>query len=112
MKIAIFSHSYIDPENQKNIKALTAFSEIRAVLPRWGTVLVFSGAKFSTRSSWSDLFSTFQPIYLSKSQYLLKTITMGLHKFRPDIINVEYNPWSIMFLQIVITRALFYRHAD
>jgi glycosyltransferase involved in cell wall biosynthesis len=111
MKIAVYSHSYIEPENQKNINALTAFSNIRVVLPCWGSVLVFTECKFSTRSSWSDLFRPFQPIYLSKSQYLLKTITMGLHRFRPDIINVEYNPWSLMFLQVVVSRALFYRHA-
>lgn len=111
MKIVVYSHSYLEPENQKNINALAAFSTARVVLPRWGSVLVFSEYKFRTRNSWSDLFCTFQPIYLYRSQYLLKTITMGLHRFKPDIINVEYNPWSVMFLQVVISRTLFARHA-
>jgi glycosyltransferase involved in cell wall biosynthesis len=111
MKIVVYSHSYLEPENQKNINALAAFSTVRVVLPRWGSVLVFQKYKFRTRNSWSDLFCTFQPIYLYRSQYLLKTITMGLHRFRPDIINVEYNPWSVMFLQVVISRTLFARHA-
>ncbi len=111
MKIAVYSHSYLEPENQKNIKALAAFSTVRVLLPRWGSVLLFSGYKFKTRNTWSDLFCPFQPIYVSKSQYLLKTITMGLNRFNPDIINVEYNPWSVMFLQMAISRALFFRHS-
>lgn len=110
MKIVVYSHSYLDPENQKNIKALAAFSTVRALIPSWGAVLLFSGCKFKTHIAWSDLFCPFQPIYVSKSQYLLKTITMGLNRFKPDIINVEYNPWSAMFLQVVISRTLFFRH--
>lgn len=110
MKIAVYSHSYLEPENQKNIKALAAFSTVRVLLPSWGSVLLFLGYKFKIRNTWSDLFCPFQPIYVSKSQYLLKTITMGLHRFAPDIINIEYNPWSVMFLQVATSRTLFFRH--
>jgi len=34
---------------------------------------------------------------------------MGFAQFKPDIIQVEYNPWSLMFMQTLVCRSLFCR---
>ncbi len=41
MKVAIISHTYLEPENQKNLLALSALCDVRCVLPRRGPVLIF-----------------------------------------------------------------------
>lgn len=111
MRVAIYSHSYLEPENQKNIFALAKISNVRVVLPRSGPILIFQDYEFKTYRPDVGIFFPYRPLHLSESQYFLTTFTMGFLRFRPDIINVEYNPWSAMFLQAILTRLLFCRYA-
>ena len=111
MKIAILSHSYLEPENRKNIVALSRFEQVLAVSPSTGPVLVFEEYRFDRSDFARHLFLTFRPFYILPSQYLLATLTMGFAQFKPDVILVEYNPWSVMFLQALVCRALFCRRA-
>lgn len=106
MKIVLYSHSYLEPENQKNISSLAAFSDVRCALPNRGRVLIFSEYRFKTNQENAGLFCSLMPLYLSQSQYLLKSLISALRRYQPDIINVEYNPWSIMFLQAAVSRSL------
>lgn len=111
MKVTVLSHSYLEPENRKNMIALAAYVSVRVIVPRKGSVLIFRDYEFERSEFGSKLFMVFRPLYVSDGQYLLCTSTMGLRRFRPDVINVEYNPWSAMFFQVVVYRALFCPHA-
>ncbi|NVM20701.1 MAG: glycosyltransferase family 4 protein [Desulfobacterales bacterium] len=111
MNIAAFSHSYLEPENRKNILALTAYASVRVILPSRGPVLIFRNYEFERSHFGRKFFMPFRPLYLFNGQYLLWTSTMGLRRFQPDVINVEYNPWSAMFFQVILYRALFCRRA-
>ena len=111
MKVTVLSHSYLEPENRKNMVALEAYVSVRVIVPRKGSVLIFRDYEFERSEFGSKLFMVFRPLYVSDGQYLLCTSTMGLRRFRPDVINVEYNPWSAMFFQVIVYRALFCPHA-
>ncbi|GJM06067.1 MAG: glycosyl transferase family 1 [marine bacterium B5-7] len=107
MKVAIISHSYLEPENQKNILALNALCDVRCILPRHGPVLIFHDYEFKDRRDISGIFFAYRPFYLAKAQYMLGSLTMGLLKFKPDVINIEYNPWSIIFFQALLYRRIY-----
>ena len=111
MKVTVLSHSYLEPENRKNMVALAAYISVRVILPQKGSVLIFRDYEFEQSEFGSKLCMVFRPLYASDAQYLLFTTTMGLRRFRPDVINVEYNPWSAMFFQVLVYRALFCPHA-
>lgn len=111
VKVAILSHSYLEPENRKNIFALSAYVTVRVILPRKWHVLIFHNYEFERSHFGRKFFIPFRPLYLSNAQYLLWTLSMGLRRFQPDVINIEYNPWSAMFFQVLVYRALFCPHA-
>lgn len=109
MKVAIISHSYLEPENQKNMIALNTLCDVRCILPRRGPVLIFHNYEFKNRRDISGVFFAYRPCYLAKAQYILSSLTMGLHGFKPDVINIEYNPWSLIFFQTLLYRNIYSR---
>ena len=111
MNITIVSHSYLEPENRKNVVALSELANVRAVVPSQGPVLVFLKYSFKHDDMSRGLFRPERPFWISYSDYIFLSFDMGFRKFKPDIINVEYNPWSLMFLQCLIYRAVFCRQA-
>jgi len=111
LKIAIVSHSYLEPENRKNVAALADFTTVRAIVPSQGPVLVFLKYRFQDDQNSPDIFKPLRAFWFSYSGYILCSLDLGFRQFKPDIINVEYNPWSLMFFQSLIYRALFCRHA-
>jgi glycosyltransferase involved in cell wall biosynthesis len=111
MKVAVIGHSYLEPENQKNIQQLKSLVDIHCIVPDRGGVNIWENVSFQARPGSHDLFSSYKPFYISKSQYFLWTFTMGFHRFEPDIINIEYNPWSVQFIQAWLLRFLYCREA-
>jgi glycosyltransferase involved in cell wall biosynthesis len=109
VKVAVISHSYLEPENQKNILALKSYCEVRCLLPRKGSVLIFHDYEFHHSNKTKDLFFTYETFFLTKAQFVFKTLTMGFIKFKPDVISIEYNPWSLIFLQVLIYKMIFSR---
>jgi glycosyltransferase involved in cell wall biosynthesis len=101
MKVLVVSHSYIADENQKNITALSEYADVRVVIPdhvhdanlgqlrgRLGNDTYIIGRRFS----------------LPRSQYLLAPVDLGMKSFRPQIVHVEYDPWSVIFMQAEAAR--------
>jgi glycosyltransferase involved in cell wall biosynthesis len=109
MRVAVVSHSYLEPENQKNILTLNSYSEVRCMLPRKGSVLIFSDYEFQDGCNTENIFFTYETLLLTKVQFVFKSLTMGFFKFRPDVISIEYNPWSLIFLQVLICKTIFSR---
>jgi glycosyltransferase involved in cell wall biosynthesis len=107
MKVIVYSHSYLEPENQKNIESLSRLCEVRCIVPKFGGVNIWRNVEFRASSKINYLFRPYFPFYITKSQYILFSLTLGLDKFRPNIINIEYNPWSLQFIQLLVAKILF-----
>jgi len=110
MNVLILSHSYFAQENQKNINSLSSFCRVKCVLPKqWDAPFGHGGAFQTTQNK--ELFVPLKSVMVFRSQYIFASISLGVLHFRPDIINIEYNPWSLMFFQALLYRALFSRHS-
>ena len=109
MKILIISHTYIAAENRKNILALGCHAQVKVLLPKEWTDTVFPNLKFEVNESDDDYFNPRRVFYLSQSQYFFVNAVSYLRKFRPDVTIVEYNPWSLMFVQALLARTLFHK---
>ncbi len=111
MKIIVYSHPYMASENKKNIISLATHCDIRCILPTQLPGLV--NRKFLSKDILgnSELFYPHKALIVFRSQYILVSLSLGFRNFKPDIINIEYNPWSLMFLQTFVHRYLFSRKA-
>jgi glycosyltransferase involved in cell wall biosynthesis len=109
MKILVFSHSYQEPENKKNIIIFRKYVTVQTVLQDYWMDL--NNNLVLSQDDHPHIFKIFPSIRLYRSQYLLLTIDMGLRCFKPDIIHLEYNPWSVMFIQALICKKLFCTNA-
>ncbi|MDG1895788.1 MAG: glycosyltransferase family 4 protein [Fuerstiella sp.] len=107
MKILTISHSYVAPENQKNLETLAEHADVCAVVPDRISSAIFDEQIGDGPAS----LKVFRRVSLPRSQYLLMTIDMGMREFRPDIIHIEYDPWSMIFWQMSVCRLLFARQA-
>jgi glycosyltransferase involved in cell wall biosynthesis len=98
--VCIFSHSYLDRENCKNIEALRRHHDVVVILPRTG----LNSLRQKNALEWSALrrpgVMSFRSIWLGSGQFMLASVTLGLKAAKPDVIVLEYNPWSLMFLQV------------
>lgn len=105
MKILLVSHSYVVRENFKNVAALARYARVRAVMPdRFAGMF---GATEDTEVHDCDGAVVYGRIVLPRGQFFLKTRDMGMRSEPPDIINVEYDPWSAIFWQTALYRRLF-----
>ena len=110
MNVLILSHSYFAQENQKNIISLSSFCRVKCVLPKqWDAPFGHGGAFQATQNK--ELFVPLKSVIVFRSQYIFTSISLGVLHFRPDIINVEYNPWSLMFFLALLYKVLFSRHS-
>jgi glycosyltransferase involved in cell wall biosynthesis len=107
-RVLIVGHSYCAPENRKNIEALTGSARVQVALPH----VMFdtqAGSFEAVRIAPEDnKCRIYRRLGLSGSQYLLASWDLGMTTFAPDLIHVEYDPWSTIFWQLVRVRR---RHA-
>jgi len=113
MNLLIFSHSYFAQENQKNIISLSSFCRVKCIVPsQWDAPFGHGGVFQSTDNKLSKkLFVPLKNFMVLRSQYIFTNISLGVPHFKPDIINIEYNPWSFMFFQAVLYKILFSQHS-
>lgn len=105
LKVLIVSHSYAVAENQKNIEALKHHVDVRVVLPGHVSDRVFG--KVITVAKDSEIFKIFRRLSFPRSQYLVASLDFGMRDFKPDIVHIEYDPWSLIFCQTILLRRLF-----
>ncbi len=108
IRVLAISHTYVASENQKNLRALAQQADVQAVVPHYIHDTVFERLEASPDDS---LVKIYRRISFPRSQYLLMTLDMGMRDFKPDIVHIEYDPWSIIFWQMSVCRALFARNA-
>ena len=107
VKVMVVSHSYVAAENQKNVDALSSLVQLSVVVPETINDGVFGALDANKHSN----VIVYPRISLWGVQYLLRTIDLNLRQFQPNIIHVEYDPWSIIYWQVWLFKSLFARKA-
>ena len=102
----IVSHAFSAEGSRPQMDYLERNVDLRLVAPT-----SFDDAFSPTREPTGpdDYLSVYRSIYLSGWQFLLATPTMGIREFRPDIVHIDYDPWSAIFWQTRVITALFAR---
>ena len=111
MKVLIISETYSAKENRKNIQALQTELEVECIIPKkiWSPLhkTYFSEEGQLLRNG----VKSYPILNIYGSQFIFLSKDLGLKKFNPHIINVECNPWSLLFLQVLLYRWLFLKDA-
>ena len=95
MRILIVSHSYVAAENQKNTLALERYVTVKVVLPHFVDDPILGRMEPGVAGGSSCL--VFRRLSLPRNQYLLAAWDLGMKFFQPDVVHIEYDPWSIIF---------------
>lgn len=107
MKVSIVSHSYTAEENRKNIAALAGQVRLDVVLPYTSEDKLFATMRFSVAGPSAKAYRPYHRLGLFGVQYLLLTGDMHFRSFTPDLIHLEYDPWSAIFWQVLACRNVF-----
>ncbi|MFC1714025.1 glycosyltransferase family 4 protein [Candidatus Poribacteria bacterium] len=111
MKVLVISHPAIQPTYQRKFEEIARYGDIRlrVVAPdTWfenDQTLHFSGRDASDNLSFHPRKITF-PGYGSRF-FFTKGLAEHFREFRPDIIHLEEEPWSLCALQTIVLRRLF-----
>lgn len=111
MKILAISHSAIQPTYHKKFQEISKYPNIqlRVLVPEaWFEnyqKLLFSQIDFGQNLTFYSLKVAF-PGYGSRF-FFTRNIIRHFRNFRPDIIHLEEEPWSLCALQTIILRAIF-----
>lgn len=111
MKILVISHSAIQPTYHKKLEEISKYSDIemRVLVPsKWfenDQNLYFSSIYSNDNLSFYSGDVAFSG-YGSRF-FFTNGIIEHFRKFKPDIIHLEEEPWSICALQTIILRRLF-----
>ena len=104
MSLLVISHTYISEENQKNIVALRRHLNVRVAVPDSFKSTVFKTIRPRVGGNGSNSVRIFKAIHLPRSQFILRPFKLDLDAEPTDVINVEYDPWSVMFWQAMVAR--------
>ena len=110
MKVLTISHSYFATENRKNLQALIKTFEVKVAIPNSSADRVLCNLNLD-KANHSGHVQVFKRISLPRSQYLLSSFDLGMRKFAPDIVHIEYDPWATIFWQAELYRGLFARNS-
>ena len=111
MKVAVLSQAYLVSEFRKGLHELGQTVDLLVVSPRQmrGRSRLENVLRHSAGPEESDDYTFIQlpSIKLLGAQYLLLSPTLGFKRFQPDVIQVESNPWTVVFWQAMLCRRLF-----
>jgi glycosyltransferase involved in cell wall biosynthesis len=111
-RVALVAHAYLEPTRWKNMTELARHVDLRVLAPARLESLQFAELPFPpTANAPPSLFRTYRVLRLSGAQFLLVSATLGLRRDRPCVLHVDYEPWSLIFWQVIGCRALFSRDA-
>lgn len=102
-RVAIVGHSYLALENRKSIAQLARQFEIEVISPATWKDGIFEydpGTRSVEGDGWRIRFyGSVVPPGLPSAAYLLRSFTLGLRKFKPDILHIECDPFIPVFIQ-------------
>lgn len=109
-KLTIISHSYWATENQKNLAYLSNEFEVQAVVPKW---YIVNGKKtLGKRASVGGEFVRWvDAVGIGRGSFLFAPFGNLIAKQDPDVVNIEYAPWSPVTVQSAAIVSLRAPHA-
>jgi len=108
-------HTYLAAENRKSIDHLARRFEIEVISPAvWEDMIheyspeerVIEGEGWRLR-----LYPRILPPGISPAAYLLRSLTWGMRRFKPEIVHIEGDPFVPYFIQAWLTARLWSRGA-
>ncbi len=102
LKVALISHAYLEKENLKYIEVVNRLVALIAYVPRRGQVTLFAEASAATGRT--DVVP--RRAWRFRNQLLFWPPLLGLGSHRPDLIHVDYPPWSVPFWQAAVAARL------
>lgn len=104
MKVAIVGHSYLAEENRKNLAALAERGvAVEVVSARNLRGMIFnydlSTPLIATEAYNIRLYNRWRPPGCPPGVYCLRSFDLGFRRFRPDIVHIEGDPFTPLFLQ-------------
>jgi len=105
MKVIIVSHAYNALENRKNIRALSRHVTVKVIAPKMAIK-----KRFSYHEDYDEkerLIDFIPSVRLFGTQYLLKPMVKQLRAYDPDLINIEYDIWSPITIEMLLLAKLF-----
>ncbi|HOC92533.1 MAG TPA: glycosyltransferase [bacterium] len=108
IKVLRLQHSFVEPTNHRILDELGAFPdlEIKALCPTWG---IESGSRRDLKQSpRADLQTarTALTFHYSTTVYLEK-LGAAMRNFKPDIIHIHDEPWSLTTGQTLALRRIY-----
>jgi len=103
VRLAIISHALLEEEHLKNVTALGRIpgNEALAVVPSQGPVTLSHGVRAAARADVQALQS-----WWLRGQIVFWPPALRVHDFRPDLVHVDYPPWSLTFWQAALAARL------
>lgn len=96
-RVLIVSHDYAEAGLRRQLEAYARLFDVRFVTPHRSTALVFA----DHRAKADSLTRVYPRLGLFGHQYWLRSTSLGLGEFRPDLVYVTYDPWSAIFFQVL-----------
>jgi len=109
LKVILISHAYIPNENQKNLSFLAKNVDLKAIVHQWHPNLrTKEGRILYGRTSIKDLslIVWVRPFYI-KGQGILCPFGRILRSHNPDVINLEYAPWSPLTIETLALAKIY-----
>lgn len=107
-KVLLIAHAFSSEVNRKQLAEMAKGLDLRALAPRCFTETWRSA---SSSEPIDHQVQEFPILELSTHQYLALTSSLGMRSFRPDVIHIDYPPWSLIFWQCLLYRRIYARQA-
>jgi len=111
MKVALLSQAYLVSEFRKGLHELGHTVDLLVISPRemhgrsWRENVLRCSAEGGQGGNYSLL--KLPSVRLFGAQYLFVSLTLGMRRFRPDLIHIDSDPWAVVFWQAMLCRRLF-----
>jgi len=111
MKVALLSQAYLVSEFRKGLHELGQTVDLLVVSPREmrGRAWRDNVLRCSTGGGEGGDYALLKlpSVRLFGAQYLFMSLTLGIRRFRPDVIHIDSEPWTVVFWQAMLCRRLF-----
>lgn len=101
LRCAVVSHAYLEPEYAKNLESQGQLCQLTWITARRHRTLGFRQTSLGAGTPRNYTVRGFRALTVRPSdRYLLLSVDMGLRRVRPHVVIVEYQPWSMIAMQV------------
>ena len=108
LRCAVVSHAYLEPEFAKNLESQGQLCQLTWITAHRHRTLGFRSASAAPGTPMNYRVRDFPALTFKPSdRYLLLSADMGLRTISPHVVIVEYQPWSIIAMQVRLYTRLY-----